>query len=82
MIRIIPAEFPRLHPAFSDSSEPSGSYHGLVVGATLWIRAPESVGLVYCPKETQHMPNINAVKKIHLVLIASSFAFITSDYSL
>jgi hypothetical protein len=80
MIRIIPADLPRLHPAFSDSSEPSGSYHGLVVGATLWIRVAESVGLMYCPKATQHTPNINAVKKTHLILIASSFVFITQDY--
>jgi len=32
---------------------------------------------MYCPKATQHMPNINAVKKTHLILIASSFVFIT-----
>jgi hypothetical protein len=46
------------------------------------MREPESVGHMYCPKATQHMPNINAVKKTHLILIASSFVFITQDYFL
>jgi hypothetical protein len=82
MFRIILSAFPKPSPAFSDTSESSGSYHGLVVGATISIRVAESVGHMYCPKATQHMPNINAVKKTHLILIASSFTFIMSDYSL